>query len=87
MDFKKKIGSNGGIENYKERLVTNGYSEVEGIGYGEIFSTLMKIKAIIFFLSTADAYNLKVEQMDVKTTSLHDDFQEEIHMTCSKSIT
>lgn len=36
--FKKKLGPYGNVEKYREWLVTKGYSQVEGIDCGEIFS-------------------------------------------------
>ena len=79
--FKKKIGSDGGIEKYKARLVAKGYSQVEGVDYGEIFSLVAKMTSIRFLLSIVVAYDLEVEKMDVKTTFLHGDLEEDIYMT------
>jgi len=79
--FKKKIGLDGNVEKYKARLVVKGYSQVEGIDYGEIFSPVVKLASIQFLLSLVATYDLKVEKMDVKTTFLHDDLEEEIYMT------
>eukprot|EP01018_Ginkgo_biloba_P015053 Gb_15757 [translate_table: standard] len=71
--FKKKVSSDGSVEKYKARLVAKGYSQVEGIDFGEIFSLIAKLTSIRFLLF--------VEQMDVKTTFLHGDLEEEIYMT------
>lgn len=79
--FKKKIGSDGSIEKYKARLVAKGYSQVEGVDYGEIFSPVAKMMSIRFLLSIATAYDLEVEQMDVKTAFLHGGLEEDIYMT------
>jgi hypothetical protein len=35
--FKKKFNSKYKVEKYKSRLVEKGYSQVEGIEFGEIF--------------------------------------------------
>ena len=78
--FKKKIRLDGNVEKYKARLVAKGYSQVEGIDYGEIFSPVAKLTSIRFLLSLAAAYDLEVEQMDLKTTFLHGDLEEEIYM-------
>ena len=75
------MGSDGSIEKYKACLVAKGYSQVEGVDYGEIFSPLAKMTSIRFLLSIAVAYDLEIEQMDVKTTFLHGDLEEEIYMT------
>ena len=68
------------MEKYKARLVAKGYSQVEGIDFGEIFSLVAKINSIRFILSIIVAFDLEVEQMDVKTTFLHGDPKEEIYM-------
>jgi hypothetical protein len=38
------------------------------------------LTSIRFILSTAATFDLEVEQMDVKTTFLHGDLEEEIYM-------
>jgi hypothetical protein len=57
-----------------------GYSQVEGIDFGEIFSHVAKLTSIIFILSVVVSFYFEVEQMDVKTTFLHGDLEEEIYM-------
>ena len=74
--FKKKLNAAGKVEKYKSRLVVKGYSQVEGIDFGEIFSFVAKFTSIIFLLSIATIFDLEVEKMDVKTTFLHGDLDE-----------
>jgi hypothetical protein len=38
--FKKKLNTKGKVEKYKAQLVAKGYSQVEGIDFGEIFLML-----------------------------------------------
>jgi hypothetical protein len=78
--FKKKFNAQGKVEKYNARLVAKGYSQVEGIDFGEIFSPVAKLTSIRFLLSIVVAFDLEVEQMDVKTTFLHGDLEEEIYM-------
>jgi hypothetical protein len=78
--FKKNFNAQGKVEKYKARLVAKGYSQVEGIDFGEIFSPIAKLTSIRFLLSIVVAFDLEVEQMDVKTTFLHGDLEEEIYM-------
>jgi len=40
--FKKKLNVESKVEKYKARLVSKGYSQVEGIDFGEIFSHVAK---------------------------------------------
>jgi hypothetical protein len=68
------------VEKYKDRLVVKGYSQVEGIEFGDIFSLVSKLTSIRFILSISTSFDLEVEQMDVNTTFLLGDLEEEIYM-------
>ena len=50
------------------------------IDFGNIFSPVAKVDSFILLLSVATAFDFEVEQMDVKTTFLHGDLEEEIYM-------
>eukprot|EP00253_Pinus_taeda_P009860 PITA_09860 len=78
--FKKKINAEGKVEKYKSRLVAKGYSQVLGIDFGDIFSLVAKVTSIRLLLSISTAFDFEVEKMDVKTTFLHGDLEEEIYM-------
>ena len=60
-------------------MVLKGYSQVEGIDYGEILSPIENLASIRFLLSLVASYDLEIEQMDVKTDFLHGDLEEEIY--------
>eukprot|EP00253_Pinus_taeda_P026867 PITA_26867 len=78
--FKKKTNAEGKAEKYKARLVAKGYSQVPRIDFGDIFSPIAKVTSIRLLLSFVVAFDFEVEQMDVKTTFLHEDLEEEIYM-------
>eukprot|EP00253_Pinus_taeda_P036357 PITA_36357 len=78
--FKKKTNIEGKVEKYKARLVAKGYSQMPRIDFGDICSPVAKITSIRFILSVVVAFDIEVEQMDVKTTFLHEDLEEEIYM-------
>eukprot|EP00253_Pinus_taeda_P010775 PITA_10775 len=78
--FKKKTNAEGKVEKYKARLVAKGYSHVPGIDFGDIFSLAAKVTSIRLLLYVVVAFDFEVEQMDVKTTFLHRDLEEEIYM-------
>ena len=68
------------MEKYKVWLVEKGYSQVLGIDFGDIFSPVAKVTSIGLLLSFAADFDFEVEQMDVKTTFLQGDLEEEIYM-------
>eukprot|EP00253_Pinus_taeda_P014841 PITA_14841 len=78
--FKKKTNVEGKEEKYKARLVEKGYSQVTGIDFGDIFSPIANVASIRLLLSVFVAFDFEVEHMDVKTTFLHGDLEEEIYM-------
>jgi hypothetical protein len=61
-------------------LVAKGYSQVEGVDFGDIFSPVEKLTSIRVLMSLAATFNMEIEQMDMKTTFLHGDLEEEIYM-------
>jgi hypothetical protein len=59
--FKKKLNAEGKVDKYKAWLVAKGYSWVEGIDFGEIFSHVAKLTSIRFMLSVVVAFDFEVE--------------------------
>jgi hypothetical protein len=59
--FKKKFNAEGKVEKYKARLVEKGYSRVEGIDFGDIFSPVAKLTSNRFIFSIAVSFDLEVE--------------------------
>jgi hypothetical protein len=70
----------GGEKRYKARLVVKGFAQKKGIDFDEIFSPVVKMTSIRTILSLVAVEDLHVEQLDVKTTFLHGDLEEEIYM-------
>lgn len=79
--FKKKYSPERRIDKYKARLIAKGYSQKEGIDYGEIFSLVATLTSIRFLLSLPVAHDFEIEQMDVTIAFLHGDIEEEIYMS------
>jgi len=79
--FTKKQGSSDGdTEHCKARLVVI-YAQREGINYNEVFSPVVKHSSIQILLALVAQYELKLDQLDVKTTFLHDNLEEKIYMS------
>jgi hypothetical protein len=70
----------GGIKLYKAGLVVKGFAQKKGIDLDEIFSPIVKMTSIRTILSLKVVEDLHIEQLYVKTTFLHGDFEEEIYM-------
>ena len=51
-----------------------------GINFGDIFSPVAKVTSIRLLLFVVAAFDYEVEQMDVKTSFLHKDLEEDIYM-------
>jgi hypothetical protein len=60
MGVQKEINLNGNIEKHKARLVEKIYSQVEGIGFGEIFSSVANLTSIRILLSIATTFDLEI---------------------------
>ena len=64
--FKKKLNEKGKVKKYKAWLVEKGYSRVEGIDFGDIFSPVAKLTSIRFMLSVVTYFDFEIEQIDMK---------------------
>ena len=56
--------------------MAEGYSQVKGVDFGEIFSLVAKLTLIRLLLSLDSTFDLEIEQMDAKTTFLNADLEE-----------
>ncbi|GJU12523.1 putative ribonuclease H-like domain-containing protein [Tanacetum coccineum] len=65
--FKNKKDERGIVIKNKARLVTQGYTQEEGIDYDEVFAPVARIEAIRLFLAYASFKDFVVYQMDVKS--------------------
>ena len=78
--FRKKLKPDGSIDKYKARLVAKGFTQKKGIDYFDTYSPVSRITTIRILIALASIHNLVVHQMDVKTTFLNGDLDEEIYM-------
>jgi len=68
------------IKRYHARLVVKRYAQKEGVDFNEIFSPVVRLTTIRVVLAMCAAFNLHLEQLDVKTAFLHEELEEEIYM-------
>ena len=69
--FKNKQDKDGIVIHNKERWVSQGFSQVEGINFGETFATVARLESIRILLAYASHHNFKLQQMDVKSAFLN----------------
>ncbi|GJS63771.1 zinc finger, CCHC-type containing protein [Tanacetum coccineum] len=78
--FKRKMKVDGTIDKFKARLVIQGFRQKEGIDYFDTYAPVARITTIRLLLALAAIHNLVIHQMDVKTTFLNGDLDEEVYM-------
>jgi hypothetical protein len=74
--YQTKYALDGSIERHKARLVSKGFSQVEGIDYNETFAPVAKMNSIHLVLALATSHKWEVHQIDVKSAFLHGDLKE-----------
>ena len=78
--LKKKLKLDDTIEKYKARLVAKGFRQRENVDFFDIFSIVTRITSIRVLFSLAAIHDLVVHQMDVKTTFLNGELEEDIYI-------
>ena len=78
--FRWKYNTDGSLQTFKARLVAKGFKQKEGIDYFDTYAPVARITSIRVLFTLASIYNLFVHQMDVKTTFLNGDLDEEVYM-------
>ncbi|GKC78563.1 putative ribonuclease H-like domain-containing protein [Tanacetum coccineum] len=78
--FRNKKDKRGIVIRNKARLVAQGYTQEEGIGYYEVFAPVARIEAIRLFLAYASFKDFVVYQMDVKSAFLYEKIEEEVYV-------
>ncbi|KAK1679295.1 hypothetical protein QYE76_040143 [Lolium multiflorum] len=78
--FKNKQDEHGIVIRNKARLVAQGYSQVEGVDFGETFAPVARLESIRILLAFAAHYGFKLQQMDVKSAFLNGPLHEEVYV-------
>ncbi|GKA23356.1 putative ribonuclease H-like domain-containing protein, partial [Tanacetum coccineum] len=78
--YKNKKDERGIVIRNKARLVTQGYTQEEGIDYDEVFAPVARIEAIRLFLAYASFKDFVVYQMDVKSAFLYGKIKQAVYV-------
>ncbi|KAL0286951.1 UNVERIFIED_CONTAM: Retrovirus-related Pol polyprotein from transposon TNT 1-94 [Sesamum angustifolium] len=78
--FKKKMKGDGTIKKFKARLVIQGFRQRPGIDYFDTYVPIAHRSTIRLLIALASIHNMVIHQMDVKTTFLNGDLDEEVYM-------
>jgi hypothetical protein len=77
--YKTKYDSKGNVERFKARLVVKSFTQREGIDYNKIFSLVLCKDSFRIIMALVAHYDLELHQMDVKTTFLNGDLNENVY--------
>jgi hypothetical protein len=78
--FKNKQGEDGEIVRNKARHVAQGFSQVEGLDFGETFAPVARLEVTRILLDFITSIGFKLYQMDVKSVILNGVIQEEVYV-------
>ena len=78
--FVKKTNISGQIEKYKARLVIKGCTQQLRFDFHEMYSLIVWIETVRIIMAMVPQFNLKIQQMDIKSTFLNEILKEDIYM-------
>ncbi|GKE42180.1 putative ribonuclease H-like domain-containing protein [Tanacetum coccineum] len=78
--YRNKKDEKGIVIRNKARLVTQGYTQEDGIDYDEVFAPVARIEVIRLFLAYVSFKDFGVYQMDVKSAFLYGKIEEEVYV-------
>jgi hypothetical protein len=78
--YKVKKVVDGSMEKYKAGFVAWGFSQIEGIDYGETFSPVARYSSIRSILALSAQMGWCIHQMDVKIVFLNGIIEEEVYI-------
>ena len=76
--FKNKMNEQVEVVRNKAKLFCKGYLQQQDINYEETYATMARMEVARMFLVYAASKNFKVYQMDVKSTFMNEELEEEI---------
>ena len=64
----------------KARLVAQGYTQIEGLDFGETYAPVARLESICILLAYATHHDFKLYQMDVKSAFLNGPISELVYV-------
>src|ERR1044071_9012350 len=78
--FLKKQDEDGIVVRNKARLVAQGYTQIEGIDFGETYTPVAHLESIRVMLAFANFNGILIYQMVVKSDFLNGEIEEEVYV-------
>jgi hypothetical protein len=82
----RKLDSTGAIKRYKARLVVQGFRQLPGVDFNEVFAPVSRPTTLRILLAHAAANDLEVKQLDVRTAFLNGKLEEEIYISVPEGL-
>ena len=78
--FIHEVDDGGSDIKYNARLVSKGFSQVQGVYYTDTFAPVANMDSIRLVFASATSKRWEVHHMDVKNAFIHGEIQEEIYI-------
>jgi hypothetical protein len=79
--FKLKKNADGEVVKYKAMLVAKGYVQKQRVDFEEVFAPVARLDIVRMILALAANRGWQVHHLDVKTTFLNGDLEEEVYVS------
>lgn len=84
--LRNKIGSDGGLDRRKARLVAQGFLQQPGIHFTKTFAPVSRLSTIRLIAALAARHSMSIRHYDVATAFLNGELQEEIYIESPKQL-
>ena len=74
--FHNKQDEDGQVVHNKARLVAQGYTQAEGMDYGETYAPVARLESICILLAYANHHDISLYQMDIRSAILNGEIEE-----------
>ena len=78
--FRNKQDEHGMVTRNKARLVAQGFTQIEGLDFGETYAPIARLESIRILLAYATHHDFKLYQMDVKSAFLNGPLSELVYV-------